>query len=133
MSGTIVLAHEDAMVSQEVQGALETAGYTVTPVTTGQAAWNLCQTALPDMLILGNVPDAEPLSVLQQLRGDCSTEDIRMMWLMPVESDEAVKRAWNAGMDGVVNPPICGEEIACLARLLFEGPGALEGENRDAI
>lgn len=122
MQRTIVLAHEDGELKAGIWLALGAAGHYVTLAATGKDALHVCQTALPDMLIIGNLPDKDAFSILQELQSSAGTREIRLMWLMPEESDAEALRGWHTGMDGIVNPGTCGEEIACLVRLLFDGP-----------
>ena len=127
-AGVRILLVDDEKSIQDILGvALQPAGYSLYPVSTGEEALRRFKLARPELILLDLfLPDMDGKDVLRRLRAWTSTPIV----VMSVRDQESEKIAClDAGADDYITKPFTmGELLARLRAVLRRAFGAAKGE-----
>jgi two-component system, OmpR family, alkaline phosphatase synthesis response regulator PhoP len=86
--------------------------YEVDLASDGSEALELVRTRRPDLIILDvMMPGTDGFRVLQALKGDPRTTDIRVIMLTARGGDDPIRRGWEEGTDLYLTKPFNPEEL----------------------
>lgn len=110
MSKKILLLEDDILLAQTLQELLESEGYSVTAVMSGNEAVDTTYDNKYDLYIFDiNVPDINGLELLQSLRdADDTTPTIFISALVDLNS---ISKAFEIGADDYIKKPFFPEEL----------------------
>lgn len=92
---------------------LQYRGYEVTTVDSAAACLDHLKTQVPDMLLLDvNMPGIDGLKVLEMIRSDARSKDMRVIMVSARRDEATVRDAVLRGCDGFVVKPFKLEELA---------------------
>ncbi|MDX1535475.1 MAG: response regulator [Candidatus Spechtbacterales bacterium] len=101
MARKILLVEDDPFLSEIYITKFEQVGYEVEIATDGESAVKKAHEIHPDVMLLDIVlPKMNGLEVLAELKKDSSVNDIKMIVLSNLGSDEDISRAKEIGADG---------------------------------
>jgi two-component system cell cycle response regulator len=115
---SVVIADDDADITQIVEAQLRGAGYRVFVAVDGEAALAAVRTHAPDVLVLDlMMPKLDGFGVLQRLRGTPARP--RVIVLSAREREQDVMRAFALGADDYLTKPFNHQElVARIAQVL---------------
>jgi DNA-binding response OmpR family regulator len=95
----VLFVEDDRSVAQMYKLKLELDGYRVDMAYDGETAVNMANTETPDIIFLDvRLPKLDGLGVLQALRADPKTEDVRVVILSNYSQRELGDRVSNLGV-----------------------------------
>ncbi len=115
---TVLLAEDDAAISEPLGRALERAGYVVTTVTDGPAAWEQAVSGGVALVVLDvGLPTWDGLEVCRRLRAAGKDVPVLMLTARTEEIDVVV--GLDAGADDYVGKPFRVSEVLARIRALL--------------
>jgi PAS domain S-box-containing protein len=113
----VLVVDDDAVSRHVIEGALRQAGIESTSLTGGAEALVWLETGTPSLVLLDLVmPHPDGYEVLSVLRKRAGGQDIPVVVLTAVDSDEEVSRAFEAGADDFVRKPFRATELVARIR-----------------
>jgi DNA-binding response OmpR family regulator len=105
---------------------LESAGFRVTRARNGEQALVLARELRPDVVVLdAAMPRRTGTEVLEALRADPATSDLRVILLAAGAQTDDVERGMGVGADAYLAKPFRATELVGLVRRLLEPPAPL--------
>ena len=105
----ILVVDDDAEIVSAVRRILgeDGAGYTVEGATDGFSAGQMVQSLQPGLILLDiRMPGMDGFKVLEQLKSEPTTKDIKVLILTGYATDENVARFQEIGVDGWMEKPL---------------------------
>ncbi len=97
---------DDSSIRELLEYTLRTMGYTVRGYETGAAFWQGTEDAVPDAVLLDiMLPDADGLTLLEQIRKNAKTQDAYVIMLTAKSSQMDKIRGLDAGADDYMTKP----------------------------
>jgi two-component system, sensor histidine kinase len=91
---------------------LENLGYAAEVCTSGEAALDICRSAMPDMIVLdGVMPGLGGIETCRCLRTDDRGRDVPIIFVSGNESREWQEAAYSAGADSVIKKAVSIDEL----------------------
>jgi len=120
-----VLVVEDSAVIQRLIGVcLRPAGVEVETRDDGPSGLEAALTDPPDLLILDvGLPRMDGWEVLERIRNDVRTRDLKVLVLTAHAQEETRERADRGGADAVVKEPFRPDDLRGVALSLLADPG----------
>lgn len=120
----ILVADDDALLSDLLRFRLEPIGHRVSVAEDGQAALRAIMSDAPDLLILDSMmPILSGQQVLLALKADPQTSSIPVIMLTARKSQDDVLNALQSGADEYITKPFLPDELVLrIARLLDRRP-----------
>lgn len=113
----MLVVDDDAVSRHVIEGALRQAGLESTSLPGGAEALVWLETGTPCLVLLDLVmPHPDGYEVLSVLRKRAGGQDIPVVVLTAVDSDEEVSRAFEAGADDFVRKPFRATELVARIR-----------------
>ncbi len=113
----VLVVDDDAVSRHVIEGALRQAGLESTSLPGGAEALVWLETGTPCLVLLDLVmPHPDGYEVLSVLRKRAGGQDIPVVVLTAVDSDEEVSRAFEAGADDFVRKPFRATELVARIR-----------------
>lgn len=127
---TVLIADDDPFLRDILEHKLRTAGYAVDVVEDGRMALSLCQSRLPDLIVLdAMMPVIDGFEVLRRLKTNIQTSTLPVVMLTSLRREEDIVGALRLGAaDYIVKPFIPDELLARINRLL---PNRIDYEDRN--
>ncbi|HEX3423663.1 MAG TPA: response regulator transcription factor [Sphingomicrobium sp.] len=117
----IIVAEDDAIVSDIVREALTNAGHVVGVVDNGVDALRAIQLKKPDLVILDcTMPELSGLIVLREMRTSTTLYDTPALVLTGRQSARDVELAYNQGADDYMKKPFDPDELVFRVEELLE-------------
>ncbi len=114
----VLLIEDDAAVAQGVCDALQTEGYLVAWVTTGEAGFNAVRTDQPQLVILDlRLPDGSGLDVCRRIRQVGLRQPVLMLTASSGEMDKVL--GLEMGADDYLTKPFSLRELRSRVRALL--------------
>ena len=108
----IIVAEDDAIVSEVVRENLTNAGHVVGVVDNGADALQAIKVKQPDLVILDcNIPELGGLMVLREIRSALALYDTPVLMLTGRQSQRDVELAFNQGADDYMKKPFDPDEL----------------------
>ncbi len=109
---TVVIADDEATILHLVRFRLERDGHEVIAVSDGEAALDAIREHRPDLCVLDvMMPKLGGLELLQQLRSDPQTADVRVILLTSRGQEVDLDRGFDAGADDYLVKPFSPQEL----------------------
>ncbi len=113
----VLVVDDDAVSRHVIEGALRQAGIESASLPGGAEALDWLETRTPSLVLLDLVmPHPDGYEVLSVLRKRSGGQDIPVVVLTAVDSDEEVSRAFEAGADDFVRKPFRATELVARIR-----------------
>ncbi|HET7320897.1 MAG TPA: response regulator [Longimicrobiaceae bacterium] len=130
MSGSILVVDDDELLRDAAVAILQAAGYSVTPVSSADAALQTLADASFDLVLLDiRMPGVDGLELLTQLRGSAEHAGQPVVMTSAVCDLESIERCIGLGIDGYllkpVTPDLLLERIARALRARGKGAAPL--------
>jgi two-component system cell cycle response regulator len=115
----VVVADDSAVVRRTIARLLEASGFSVDPVASGEAAFDLCLQHPCSLVITDqNMPGVSGTQLCRLLRSEPMTADIPIVLLTADDGPRARFRARNAGADAYVAKPEARSKLVEVAERL---------------
>lgn len=103
---TVLLVDDDPDIRRILQFTLAAEGYEVTTASDGEEAIKLARQLVPDVMVLDvMMPGYDGYGVLEHLRSNPITQNIRVLMLSAKVTDDDVWNGWRAGADCYLTKP----------------------------
>jgi DNA-binding response OmpR family regulator len=96
----VLVAEPDAALGELYRSALESDGWAVDVVTDGRTALARAAASPPRVLLLSNVPDLPPMTVLERLRKHEATRDLAVIVLTNSRDEADLPQLHHLGATG---------------------------------
>lgn len=115
----ILVVDDEAPVRALLRRFLETSGYAVAEVGTGEAALERIQVDPPDLVFLDlQLPDLSGHSILEAIRAEPATRLLPVVMLTGLATSEQKKRAYELGVTDFLAKPFAPDELLPRVRSL---------------
>lgn len=116
----ILIAEDEAGQAEILQYNLENAGFIVRVARNGQAAIDMIEESIPDLLVLDwMMPEMSGIKTLRWLRGNADTKKLPVIMLTARGEEDDKLRGFEVGVDDfVIKPYLPSELIARINALL---------------
>lgn len=114
-SGTVCIVDDDPANLTLLGSILSNHGFNVLPATDAESAFNLINTAPPDLILLDIMisPEIDGYEICRQLKTEESTQDIPVIFLSALDQAiDKVKAFQAGGVDYITKPFLTDEVIA---------------------
>ncbi|MDT8344961.1 MAG: response regulator [Thermohalobaculum sp.] len=124
MTRRVLLAEDEPHIVESLQFLLGRAGFAVTVVSDGEAAFSRALADLPDVLVLDvMLPGINGFEVLRRLRAEAGTAHLPVVMLTAKGQREDRETAHRWGADLFIAKPFSNAElVAAVSRLAGSGP-----------
>ena len=103
---TVLLVDDDPDIRRILQFTLAAEGYEVATASDGEEAVKLARQLVPDVMVLDvMMPGHDGYGVLELLRSNPVTQNIRVLMLSAKATDDDVWNGWRAGADCYLTKP----------------------------
>lgn len=103
---SVLLVDDDPDIRRILQFTLAAEGYEVTTASDGEEAIRLARQLVPDVMVLDvMMPGYDGYGVLEHLRSNPITQNIRVLMLSAKVTDDDVWNGWRAGADCYLSKP----------------------------
>lgn len=118
--GMILVVDDDCSIRKLLEVKLRSEGYDVVTAESGPEALDIAGKQRPDLIVLDNMmPGMAGRQVAARVRATNGLQDVPILMLTAVRSDENVERAFAAGVDDYVTKPFNLNEIVWRVRALL--------------
>jgi DNA-binding NarL/FixJ family response regulator len=93
-----LIASSDVALGDLYRSSLASRGWDVELVYDGQSVWTRAVSSPPDVLLLNSVRDVSPASLLESLRGNDSTRDLKVVVLADSKQDDDFEEGKDYGI-----------------------------------
>ncbi len=116
----IYIVEDDSNIRQMESYALKNSGYEVAEFSDGESFWELCRTALPDLVLLDiMLPGEDGLSILRRLREDPSTRRIPVIIISAKSTELDTVTGLDSGADDYITKPFGVMELISRVRAIL--------------
>jgi DNA-binding response OmpR family regulator len=116
----ILVVDDDYAIRKLLEVKLRSEGYDVVTAESGPEALDIAGKRRPDLIVLDNMmPGMSGERVAARVRATNGLQDVPILMLTAVRSDETVERAFAAGVDDYVTKPFNLSEIVWRVRALL--------------
>lgn len=116
----ILVVDDDYAIRKLLEVKLRSEGYDVVTAESGPEALDIAGKQRPDLIVLDNMmPGMSGERVAARVRATNGLQDVPILMLTAVRSDETVERAFAAGVDDYVTKPFNLSEIVWRVRALL--------------
>jgi DNA-binding response OmpR family regulator len=99
----IMVVDDEPLITKLVEAILQEAGYFVTTANNGNAALEMLEKNVPDLILLDiRMPGLDGYQVLEIIR---KTSDVPVLMVTAVHEEEAVARTLDLGADNFIEKP----------------------------
>lgn len=120
MVALIYIVEDDSNIRQMESYALKNSGYEVAEFSDGESFWELCRTALPDLVLLDiMLPGEDGLSILRRLREDPSTRRIPVIIISAKSTELDTVTGLDSGADDYITKPFGVMELISRVRAIL--------------
>ncbi len=122
MARHILIAEDDPSILLSIEFLLKNAGYAVTAANSGNRAWEILQSAAPDLAVLDvMLPAIDGLDLCRRIRTTAGLESIRVLLLSARGRDTEIHAGLELGADAYMTKPFSTRDfLETVARLLTQ-------------
>jgi len=116
----VLIVEDEPDVLLLLENRMRAAGHEIESATDGETALELIAASRPDVIVLDwMMPRMSGIEVLEQLRGDDPSHDVKVLMLTAKSQQSDIDRAYAAGADDYIVKPFSSrdliERVAALA------------------
>lgn len=120
MEKKVLVVDDDKHVPKLTRAALERAGYEVLLATDGMEALTAIERDRPHLILLDiAMPNMDGFETLRRLKSAPATCSIRIVIVSARDSDDDLKRAWQAGADGYLIKPFTPNGLLTMVKTVL--------------
>ncbi len=120
MGQRVLVVEDSAVIQRLISVCLRPAGVSVETRDDGPAGLEAALTNPPDLLILDvGLPEMDGWSVLEHIRGDERTKDLKVLVLTAHAQEETRERADKGGADAFITKPFRPDDLRRVAMELL--------------
>ncbi len=124
MSGTILIAEDDASVRARLELMLRESGYRVISAWDGDVTLSECASQRPDLVILGSgISRPNAFEVLARIKEEPSTMWVPVLLSTPAEAEADRLRGLKCGADAFLDSPYDSAEVLSRVRVMLAMTG----------
>ncbi|MDG2990649.1 response regulator transcription factor [Candidatus Synechococcus calcipolaris G9] len=129
MSGHLLLVDDEPGLREAVQAYLEDSGFTVTAVSSAQAALDYLQSEIPDLVISDiMMPQVDGYEFLESLRSESHLSHIPVIFLTARGMKRDRIQGYDAGCDAYLSKPFDPDELVAIVNNLIRRQAAARDE-----